>query len=109
MPCEDGFDACIDNLHLQPQLRGGGLGRRLLGAAAEAFRARGAGNLFLWLFDGNAPAARFYARLGGVATDRGFDDFVGVRAPHTRIVFGNLSSLSAACRAPTGTPGVQGG
>ncbi|BBK39611.1 hypothetical protein STAQ_46890 [Allostella sp. ATCC 35155] len=109
MPCEDGYDACIDNLHLQPQMRGGGLGRRLLGAAAEAFRIRGASNLFLWLFDGNEAAARFYARLGGVATDRGFDDFAGVRAPHTRIVFGDLSGLTAACRERAGTPGRQAG
>ncbi|WP_374443470.1 N-acetyltransferase family protein [Stella sp.] len=109
MPADDGYDSYIDNLHVDPARRGGGLGRRLLGAAAEAFLARGARNLFLWLFDGNAPAGRFYARLGGVVAEHDFDDFAGARIPHTRIVFPDLAALAAACRSGTGTPAAPGG
>lgn len=109
MPCEDGYDACVDNLHVEPGLRGGGLGRRLFGAAAGVFQARGAANLFLWLFDGNDPAERFYARLGGVVTDHGFDDFAGARTAHTRIVFGDLPALAIAGRESPGTPEAHSG
>jgi GNAT superfamily N-acetyltransferase len=98
MPCEDGYDACIDNLHVDPDRRGGGGGRMLLGAAAGTLAARGARRLFLWLFDGNDAAGRFYARLGGVVADHGFDDFAGSRTPHTRIVFPDAAALAAACR-----------
>lgn len=108
MPCEDGYDACIDNLHIDPDRRGGGFGRTLLGVAAGMLAARGARNVFLWLFDGNDAAGRFYARLGGVVTDHGFDDFAGGRTPHTRIVFPDAAVLAAACRhAGKGTVGTD--
>ena len=54
----------IQDLYVEPAERRGGLGRRLLGAAAREGKARGCKGLLLALEVGNADAARFYARLG---------------------------------------------
>lgn len=56
----------LDNLHVLPDRKGEGLGRRLIGAAAEWLAAKephAALQLVVW--KDNAPARRFYARLGG--------------------------------------------
>jgi ribosomal protein S18 acetylase RimI-like enzyme len=56
----------VDNLHVRPGLKGQGLGRRLLGAAARLAlnEAPGAG-LDLHVFAANTAARGFYARVGG--------------------------------------------
>ncbi len=99
IPGGEGYGAYIDNLHVRPDLRGGGLGLVLLAVGAARMAAAGAGDAFLWLFDGNAQAGRFYARLGGIAADRGLDEFAGARIPHTRIIFRDLAGLAEHCRA----------
>ena len=93
-----GYDATIENLHVRPDLRGGGLGRRLIAAAAERLMAARVSTICLWVFDGNESAIRFYERLGGRREARGFDDFAGAHTPHTRIVWEDLGDLLAACR-----------
>ena len=99
---EPGFDAYLDNLHVRPGLRGGGLGRRLLAAALDRLIAKGARNLCLWAFDQNQGAVRFYKRLGGKAVEHGFDDFAGSNAPHTKIAWDNLPAFLAACTKASG-------
>ena len=94
---EPGFGAEIENLHVRPRLCGGGLGRRLLGAAAGRLAAAGVSSACLWVFDANAAAIRFYRRLGGTADKQGFDDFAGAHAPHTRIAWPDLAALQRAC------------
>ena len=54
----------VQDLYVQSEERGSGLGRRLLGAVARAGRTRGCHSLLLAVATSNAPAARFYARLG---------------------------------------------
>ncbi len=54
----------IQDLYVEPAERGGGLGRRLLAAAAREGKARGCKGLLLAVEVSNAAAARFYARLG---------------------------------------------
>lgn len=98
IPGGEGFGAYIDNLHVRPDLRGRRLGSVLLAAGAERMMLAGAADAFLWLFDGNDAAGRFYQRLGGTIADRGFDDFLGGRLPHTRIVFADLPALAQRCR-----------
>jgi GNAT superfamily N-acetyltransferase len=56
----------LDNLHVRPERKGEGIGRRLIAAAAEWLVERepwAALQLVVW-FD-NGPARAFYARLGG--------------------------------------------
>lgn len=56
----------LDNLHVMPERKGQGIGRRLIAAAADWLVGRepeAALQLVVW-FD-NRPARAFYARLGG--------------------------------------------
>jgi ribosomal protein S18 acetylase RimI-like enzyme len=65
------WDCLLDNLHVVPDLKGRGLGRRLMGAVAErVLRSNSSGRLHLWAFEQNLVARRFYERLGGIITDR---------------------------------------
>ena len=56
----------IDNLHVQPALKGEGLGRQLMGALQQRITASGATQGFhLWVLEANLAARAFYRRLGG--------------------------------------------
>ncbi|MGR3466700.1 MAG: GNAT family N-acetyltransferase [Shimia sp.] len=56
----------LDNLHVDPARRGGGLGARLLSHALVWAHDAGARHVWLEVLAGNACARRFYARHGGV-------------------------------------------
>ncbi len=58
----------VDSLHVLPARRSGGVGRRLLGAIAEALREHGCAELSLNVVAGNIRARAFYERLGGELT-----------------------------------------
>jgi ribosomal protein S18 acetylase RimI-like enzyme len=95
---DPGFEAYIDNLHVRPDLRGNGLGRRLLAAAVARLRTVGCRSVYLWLFEKNAAARRFYETLGGCAEDRSVIDFAGARISQIRIVWRDLAALLDACQ-----------
>lgn len=103
-PGETGYDADIENLHVEPGLRGEGLGRKLLGAAAERLMAAGAISACLRVYDANKGAARFYRRMGGVADARGLDPFAGADMPDTRYGWRDLAVLAAACGVTPAPP-----
>jgi ribosomal protein S18 acetylase RimI-like enzyme len=94
---EPGFGAVIENLHVRPDHCGRGLGRRLLGAAAERLRAAGVTSACLRVFDANRAAIRFYERLGARPDQHGIDAFAGADAPDTRYVWHDLAELQRAC------------
>lgn len=57
----------VDNLHVRPGLKGQGLGRRLLSAAAQMALDEAPGlGLDLHVYSANMAARGFYTRLGGV-------------------------------------------
>ena len=56
----------IDQLYLDPDARGQGIGDRFVALA----RQRQPGGLQLWTFQVNGPARRFYERHGFVAVER---------------------------------------
>jgi GNAT superfamily N-acetyltransferase len=59
----------LDNLHVVPELKGQGLGRRLISViAAKVLQHASILMLHLWAYEKNLGARRFYERLGGVAT-----------------------------------------
>src|SRR5262245_44013763 len=68
----------IDNVHVLPNLKGRGLGRHLMAAAAEAASARYPDEgVYLWVFELNTQARGFYAHLGGRNVERALVDAPG--------------------------------
>jgi ribosomal protein S18 acetylase RimI-like enzyme len=94
---DPGLGAYIDNLHVHPQRRSAGLGRRLLGAAIRRVAERGEARAYLWVFDGNTRAIDFYRRLGGEIVEQGFEEIDGVKVPQSRITWRDTSRLAEAC------------
>lgn len=64
-----GYDALVDNLHVQPDLKGLGVGGALMKEAAERLLATGRRNFYLWVLHGNASAEQFYLSKGATAED----------------------------------------
>jgi GNAT superfamily N-acetyltransferase len=65
------WGALLDNLHVRPGDQGRGLGQRLMGEEVSwILDRRPESGLYLWLYEGNHQAARFYERLGGHAVER---------------------------------------
>jgi GNAT superfamily N-acetyltransferase len=71
------WGAYVDNLHVLPNLRGQRIGARLLARAAEWARGQGAAQLYLWVFEANQQARRFYAREGWHAAERNIQEIPG--------------------------------
>jgi ribosomal protein S18 acetylase RimI-like enzyme len=94
-----GFGAYIDNLHVRPERRSGGLGRRLLGEAMRRVSKRGERGAYLWVFDDNVRAIDFYRRLGGEIIEGGFDEIDGAQVAHSRIAWRDTARLADACGA----------
>ena len=63
------WGALLDNLHVSDRNRRGGVGSRLLTAAAGAVVERGTG-LYLWVLEQNADAQAFYAACGATFVGR---------------------------------------
>ena len=96
---DPGFGAYIDNLHVRPERRSGGLGRRLLGEAMRRVSKRGERGAYLWVFDDNVRAIDFYRRLGGEIIEGGFDEIDGTQVAHSRIAWRDTARLADACGA----------
>jgi GNAT superfamily N-acetyltransferase len=63
------WGSLLDNLHVVPNLKGRGMGRKLMSAVAERVLLHGSQPLLhLWAYEQNAAARLFYERLGGVNT-----------------------------------------
>jgi GNAT superfamily N-acetyltransferase len=92
----DDGEAYVDNLHLRPGMRGGGLGPALLGRAVAAL---GATRAALTIIDGNDGARRFYERLGGVAAAAEDAMLYDVPTRTRRIAWDDARLLLRACGA----------
>lgn len=64
------WGAFLDNLHLRPDVRGRGLGARLMSRVAEWACDRGDASIHLLVYETNAGARRFYERQGGTVVER---------------------------------------
>ena len=59
----------LEDLFVEPQLRGLGIGRRLMAHLAQLAVERGCGRFEWTVLDWNAPAIGFYRSLGAVGMD----------------------------------------
>jgi GNAT superfamily N-acetyltransferase len=61
------WGALLDNLHVVATKKGQGIGTKLLKLAAQwAYHRNPATNFYLWVFEKNSSARRFYEGLGAV-------------------------------------------
>jgi GNAT superfamily N-acetyltransferase len=86
---DERWGVLLDNLHVAPGLTGRGIGARLLRDMLTRARvARPTHSLFLWVFERNLPARRFYEREGGIGVERHLPEvFPGVVIPELRYVW----------------------
>ena len=86
----------LDNLHVLPDRKGQGLGRRLIGAAVSWLMERDPNApLHLVVWKANRPARAFYARFGGVEVE----EFQGIlpnggTAPEIRVRWERAADLA---------------
>ncbi|MFY8106650.1 MAG: GNAT family N-acetyltransferase [Elstera sp.] len=90
----------VDNLHVDPDGRGKGLGRQLLLKTLEHAQTLPnlAPSLWLWVMASNARALGFYQALGGAITETITEPFGGIQVETHRMVWTDLAALGAACR-----------
>lgn len=64
------WGSLIDNLHVRPERKGGGIGTLLIREAAGWLSVHyGKYGVFLWALEANAPARGFYERFGAVRAE----------------------------------------
>ncbi len=64
------WGALLDNLHVRIDLKGAGIGTRLLSVVAqELIRSRPSQSLYLWVLDQNTTGQRFYDARGGTRVE----------------------------------------
>ena len=65
------WGALLDNLHIRVDAQGRGLGRRLMSEEVSwILRRRPGSGLYLWVFEGNDRARKFYELLLGKVVER---------------------------------------
>jgi len=84
----------IDNLHIKPSFRSKNIGSALLTSAAEELRAQRHTTAYLWVFESNAKAVRFYERMGGVITEKSPQDIFGYSIPSLKVEWSDLAIIS---------------
>jgi ribosomal protein S18 acetylase RimI-like enzyme len=85
--------AFIDNLHVVPSHRSKRVGTALMAAAAEQLLYRGHNTAYLWVFESNSAAIRFYERLGGRQGERAERAVFGYDVPSRKIEWHDLTSI----------------
>jgi ribosomal protein S18 acetylase RimI-like enzyme len=95
---EEGYGLYINNLHVRPELRGKRYGESLCRALAGNAKANAAADAkisaYLWVLDGNAPAHRFYRRLGGRDGEHRLVELGGRTVGETRIIWEDFSLVA---------------
>lgn len=59
------WDAELVSMHLLPEFKRQGIGRRLFSTVAAELQKQGCKSIFLWVLEDNHPARAFYESLGG--------------------------------------------
>jgi ribosomal protein S18 acetylase RimI-like enzyme len=93
----------LDNLHVAPEHKRGGVGAQLMGKLASwSIKAHPGQGIYLWVLESNLAAQRFYKRMGG--ENAGTDVWTppdGSALPKIRIAWRDVPALLAICDAQT--------
>lgn len=84
----------IDNLHVRPSVRSKKIGTALLTSAAGELLTQGHKTAYLWVFETNQQAVRFYERLGGLATGKTPQNIFGYSIPSLKIEWKDLTLIT---------------
>jgi ribosomal protein S18 acetylase RimI-like enzyme len=84
----------IDNLHVRPSHRSKRLGTALLKSAAKKLIRKGHKTAYLWVFENNKKAIKFYQRLGGVQQEQAGKNIFGYEIPSRKMVWNDLSVIN---------------
>jgi GNAT superfamily N-acetyltransferase len=93
---ESEFGVLLDNLHVRPDLKRGGIGRALIAATGRWVAERAPGSaMYLYAYRDNAVAVPFYRRRGGEEADAGIYTFKdGTSAPILRFVWRDPAKIA---------------
>lgn len=83
----------IDNLHVKPAQRSKKIGSALMQAAAKEIVRRGHQSAYLWVFETNQKAIRFYERLGGVQQESIYNNLFGYEVLSRKIHWDDISTV----------------
>src|ERR1700678_3407364 len=88
----------LDNLHVLPSQKGKGIGRKLVrDIACWCDRSYPSKGLYLWVFEQNIPARRFYELLEGVVVGEAhWSGPDGTVVKEIRYAWKNITELIAA-------------
>ena len=85
----------IDNLHVTPSQRSRKVGSALMKAVAKELINRGHLTAYLWVFQSNEKAIRFYERLGGIQKEQSMKNVFGYDVLSRKIEWHDLSKIVA--------------
>jgi len=83
----------IDNLHVKPSHRSKRVGSALMKAAAKELINKGHKTAYLWVFESNEKAIRFYERLGGIQKEQLMKNVFGYDVLSRKIEWDDLSTI----------------
>jgi ribosomal protein S18 acetylase RimI-like enzyme len=83
----------IDNLHVKPSHRCNKIGSALMKAAAKELIRKGYKTCYLWVFESNEKALRFYERFGGMQKEQAMKTVFGYEVLNRKIEWDNLSLI----------------
>ena len=83
----------IDNLHVLPSMRSKKVGSSLMRAIAKKLINQGHKTAYLWVFESNQKAIRFYERLGGIQKEQSMKTVFGYDVLSRKIEWDDLSLI----------------
>jgi ribosomal protein S18 acetylase RimI-like enzyme len=86
-------DPFIDNLHVRPSQRSKKIGSALMKAVAKELIKKGYKTGYLWVFESNEKAVRFYERLGGIQKEQSVKNVFGYDVLSRKIEWDDLSAI----------------